>query len=52
MLTEERTESVGMLEPTAEVAAIPEDHSRIWAEEAAEFISRQVLERGANFFDG
>jgi len=51
MLKEEVTESAIEAEgETAESAAAEQQRQR-WAEEAAEFIARQVLEKGAAFRD-
>ena len=39
-------------EPDSAAAIDPEERERKQAEEAAEFITSQVLDKGANFFEG
>jgi len=51
LIEEEVTLSAGAVEASAESAAAPESRQQRWAEEAAEFIARQVLEKDAAFRD-
>ena len=52
MVIEEVRESAGEPETERGAAIHPEEQDRKLVDEAAEFITRQVLDRGATFFDG
>ena len=52
MVIEELTESAVAPSMETGTAASPEEQSQQVAEEAAEFITRQILDRGATFRDG
>ena len=52
MAIEEVPESGGDPEPEPGAAINPEERKQKLAEEAAEFITSQVLDKGATFFGG
>lgn len=52
MVIEEVKESAGVPETHTGAPSQAEEQNRILVDEAAEFFMRQILERGATFFDG
>jgi len=52
LVIEEVKESAGVPQADTGAASPAEDRNRKLVDEAAEFFMRQILERGATFFDG